>query len=211
MPDPSNNLAYTPHQNTIYMKPFLPLLFLAILIGTSCNRKVQRIETDTTVDLSGRWNDTDARLTAAELVSEIMGQPWLERHKRNNGGEEPVVIVGMVENKSHEHIEAEVFTKELEKAFVKSGRVRLVQGGTKREQIRRERADQQNNASQSTMKSWGLEVGADYMMQGSINSIMDAYKRKKVIYYQIDMILTNMETNEVVWIGDKKIKKFVKN
>ena len=61
------------------------------------------------------------------------------------------------------------------------------------------------------MKSWGLEVGADYMLQGSINSIMDAYKRKKVIYYQIDMTLTNMETNEVVWIGDKKIKKFVKN
>ena len=175
------------------MKPFLPLLFFAILLGTSCNRQVQRIETDTTVDLSGRWNDTD------------------ERHKRNNSGEEPVVIVGMVENKSHEHIEAEVFIKELEKAFVKSGRVRLVQGGAKREQIRRERADQQNNASQSTMKSWGLEVGADYMLQGSINSIMDAYKRKKVIYYQIDMTLTNMETNEVVWIGDKKIKKFVKN
>jgi uncharacterized protein (TIGR02722 family) len=193
------------------MKPFLPLLFFAILLSTSCNRQVQRIETDTTVDLSGRWNDTDARLTAAELVSEIMGQPWLERHKRNNSGEEPVVIVGMVENKSHEHIEAEVFIKELEKAFVKSGRVRLVQGGAKREQIRRERADQQNNASQSTMKSRGLEVGADYMLQGSINSIMDAYKRKKVIYYQIDMTLTNMETNEVVWIGDKKIKKFVKN
>ncbi|MCI4647509.1 penicillin-binding protein activator LpoB [Phaeodactylibacter sp.] len=193
------------------MKPFLPLLLFAILLSTSCNRQVQRIETDTTVDLSGRWNDTDARLTAAELVSEIMGQPWLERHKRNNSGEEPVVIVGMVENKSHEHIEAEVFIKELEKAFVKSGRVRLVQGGAKREQIRRERADQQNNASQSTMKSWGLEVGADYMLQGSINSIMDAYKRKKVIYYQIDMTLTNMETNEVVWIGDKKIKKFVKN
>ena len=186
-------------------------MLFAILFSTSCNRQVQRIETDTTVDLSGRWNDTDARLTAAELVSEIMGQPWLERHKRNNSGEEPVVIVGMVENKSHEHIEAEVFIKELEKAFVKSGRVRLVQGGAKREQIRRERADQQNNASQSTMKSWGLEVGADYMLQGSINSIMDAYKRKKVIYYQIDMTLTNMETNEVVWIGDKKIKKFVKN
>jgi hypothetical protein len=61
------------------------------------------------------------------------------------------------------------------------------------------------------MKQWGLEIGADYMLQGSINSIMDAYKREKVIYYQIDSELTNMETNEVVWIGDKKIKKFVKN
>ena len=192
------------------MKTFIPFLLFALLLGFSCNRQVQRIETDTTVDLSGRWNDTDARLTAAELVTEIMGRPWLERHVSETG-EEPVVIVGMVENKSHEHIEAEVFTKELEKAFVQSGRVRLVQGGEKREQIRRERADQQTNASQSTMKQWGLEVGADYMLQGSINSIMDAYKRKKVIYYQIDMILTDMETNEVVWIGDKKIKKFVKN
>lgn len=193
------------------MTRFLPFFLLVFLLaGTACNRQVQRIETDTTVDLSGRWNDTDARLTAAELVTEIMGQPWLERHTSRTG-KRPVVIVGMVDNKSHEHIEAEVFTKELEKAFVKSGRVRLVQGGGKREQIRRERADQQNNASQSTMKQWGLEVGADYMLQGSINSIMDAYKRKKVIYYQIDMTLTNIETNEVVWIGDKKIKKFVKN
>ena len=192
------------------MKPFIPLLLFALFLGFACNSQVQRIETDSTIDLSGRWNDTDARLTAAELVTEIMGRPWLERHVSKTG-KEPVVIVGMVENKSHEHIEAEVFTKELEKAFIQSGRVRLVQGGEKREQIRRERADQQNNASQSTMKQWGLEIGADYMLQGSINSIMDAYKRKKDIYYQIDMELTNLETNEVVWIGDKKIKKFVKN
>ncbi len=192
------------------MKPILPFFLFALFLGFACSRQVQRIETDTTVDLSGRWNDTDARLTAAELVTEIMGRPWLERHVSKTG-EEPVVIVGMVENKSHEHIEAEVFTKELEKAFIQSGRVRLVQGGEKREQIRRERADQQNNASRSTMKEWGLEVGADYMLQGSINSIMDAYKQKKVIYYQIDMMLTDIETNEVVWIGDKKIKKFVKN
>lgn len=192
------------------MNRTLPFLLFALLLSAACSRQVQRIETDTTVDLSGRWNDTDARLTAAELVTEIMGRPWLERHMTRTG-DRPVVIVGMVENKSHEHIEAEVFTKELEKAFVQSGRVRLVQGGEKREQIRRERADQQNNASQSTMKQWGLEVGADYMLQGSINSIMDAINRKKVVYYQIDMTLTDMETSEVVWIGDKKIKKFIKN
>lgn len=192
------------------MKYFIPLFAVALLAVTGCNRQVARIDTDSTVDLSGRWNDTDARLTAAELVTEIMGRPWIDRHVQK-AGKEPVVIVGMVENKSHEHIEAEIFTKELEKAFVQSGRVRLVQGGAKREQIRKERADQQVNASQSTMKQWGLEMGADYMLQGSINSIMDAYKKKKVIYYQIDMVLTHLETNEVVWIGDKKIKKFVKN
>ena len=87
----------------------------------------------------------------------------------------------------------------------------MVQGGEKRDAVRGERADQQDNSSVSNMKKWGLEVGADYMMQGSINSIVDALDRKKVVYYQIDLELTNMETNEIVWIGDKKIKKFVKN
>jgi PBP1b-binding outer membrane lipoprotein LpoB len=56
-----------------------------------------------------------------------------------------------------------------------------------------------------------LEVGADYMLQGVINSIVDEYKREKVVEYQIDLQLTNMETNEVVWIGDKKIKKYIKD
>lgn len=114
-------------------------------------------------------------------------------------------------NKSHEHIDAETFIKDIEKAFIRTEKVRLVQGGKKREELRAERADQQENASVSTMKQWGLEIGADYMMQGSINSIVDSYKRQKVVYYQVDLELTDMETNEIVWIGDKKIKKFVKN
>ncbi len=188
------------------------LIFAAFLglFGISCNRQVERIETDSTVDLSGRWNDTDARITAQELITEVMSQPWLENHM-NKTGKKPVVICGMVENKSHEHIEAETFVKELEKSFVRSGRVRLVQGGNMRDQVRTERADQQNNASQETMKKWGMEVGADYMLQGVINSIVDAEGKKKVVYYQIDMELTDIQTNEILWIGDKKIKKFIKN
>ncbi|MBC7536542.1 MAG: penicillin-binding protein activator LpoB, partial [Ferruginibacter sp.] len=56
-----------------------------------------------------------------------------------------------------------------------------------------------------------LENGADYILQGSINSIVDAYKKKKSVTYQVNLELTNIETNEVVWMGDKKIAKLVKN
>ena len=87
--------------------------------------------------------------------------------------------------------------------------MRLVQAGAMREEIRAERADQQNYSSASSMKSFGLEQGADFMLQGTINSIVDQYKKDKAIYYQVDLELTNLETNEKVWIGDKKIKKLV--
>jgi penicillin-binding protein activator len=183
------------------------LLFGAV----SCNRKVTRISENKQEDLSGRWNNTDSRLTAEELIKECNGGKWIGDYIARSGGKKPVVIVGFVTNKSHEHIEAETFMLDLEKSFINQGQVKLVQGGDKRAQVRAERGDQQDNASQSTMKSFGLEMGADYMLQGDINSIVDSYKRKKVVYYQINLQLTDLQSNEVVWIGDKKITKYIKN
>lgn len=194
-------------------KLFLVITAFVIIsaIMVSCSRKVTRIDPSQQIDLSGRWNNTDSRLTAEEMIETILKDKWVNDHQESHQGQKPVVIVGFVTNKSHEHIEAETFVKDVEQAFIKSGKVRLVQGGQKREELRAEKADQQDNSSVSTMKKFGLEQGADYILQGSINSIVDSQKRKKVVYYQINLELTNIQTNEVVWIGDKKLAKYVTN
>lgn len=182
----------------------------ALFFASCSNRTVTRIDPATQIDLSGNWNNTDSRLTAKEITGQILNEKWIINHVSAKG-KKPVVIVGMITNKSHEHIEAETFMKDLEISFIESDKVGLVQSGKKREELRAEKADQQTNASQSTMKKFGLERGADYILQGSINSIVDAYKRQKTVTYQVNLELTNIETNEVVWIGEKKIAKLVKN
>ncbi len=189
---------------------FVCSLAFLLLTAAGCSRKVTRIDPAETPDISGSWNNTDSRLTAEEMINQALSANWLADHSQAKG-KKPVVIVGMVTNKSHEHIEAETFMKDLERSFITTSKVGLVQSGKKREEMRSEKADQQTNASQSTMKKFGLENGADYILQGSINSIVDAFKKKKTVTYQIDLELTNIETNEVVWIGDKKIAKYVKN
>lgn len=187
---------------------------IACVLGFSfvnCSTQhVTRVSEDTVTDLSGRWNETDSRLTAEEITAELMDHAWYSTYAAENNGEKPTIIVGIITNKSHEHIASETFSKDIEKAIINSGRMKLVQAGNMREEIRAERADQQNYASQSTMKKFGLENGADFMLQGTINSIVDQYKKDKSIYYQIDLELTNIQTNDKVWIGDKKIKKMVK-
>ena len=192
-------------------RSFLLLLPLTMLLIISCSRKVTRIDPAEQVDISGRWNNTDSRLTAEDMTRTILGANWLTDHMAAHSGQRPVVIVGFVTNKSHEHIEAETFVKDVENSFLVSQKVRLVQGGKKREELRAEKADQQTNSTVSSMKKFGLEQGADFILQGSINSIVDSHKRKKVVYYQVNLELTNIETNEVVWIGEKKIAKYVKN
>jgi uncharacterized protein (TIGR02722 family) len=189
---------------------FAALALSVSLTNCSSTPQVSRVNENTVTDLSGRWNETDSRLTAEEITAELMEHAWYSSYAAENTGKKPVIIVGMITNKSHEHISAETFSKDIEKSIINSGRMKLVQAGTMREEIRAERADQQNYASQSTIKKFGLENGADFMLQGTINSIVDQNKKEKSVYYQINLELTNIQTNDKVWIGDKKIKKLIK-
>lgn len=182
---------------------------LALLVVASCAQKtVTRVDTNSDIDLSGRWNDADSRRVAEALSESVLSSAWREQFVQREG-RKPVVIVGLITNKSHEHIEAETFIKDIEKEFVRSGMVRVVQHNEFREKLREERADQQEFASPETQKRWGEELGADYMMFGTINSIVDSEGRRQVTFYQVDLELAHLETNELVWVDGKKIKKYI--
>lgn len=182
-----------------------------VVFATACaNRTVTRVSPDQQIDLSGRWNDTDSKLVAEEMINDVLSRPWREEFYQATG-KKPVVIVGMIQNKTTEHIESETFIKDVEREFINSGMVRVVQNSVFREKLREERADQNEFASPETQSKWGRELGADFMMFGIITSVTDSYKNEKVVNYKVNLELANLETNEKVWIGDKEIKKFIKN
>jgi hypothetical protein len=186
------------------------LLLAFVLVGCRPSQKITRINPNTTTDLSGKWNDTDARLVAEEMIEDALSMPWLNQFNRNNQ-KSPVVIVGRVRNESMEHIDTEVFTKELERAFVNSGEISVVASSEERADIRDERLDQQANASYETTKKLGQELGADFMLIGNINSIVDEAvdSRTLAVFYTINLEFVNIQTNQKVWIGNEKIKKFI--
>jgi uncharacterized protein (TIGR02722 family) len=181
-----------------------------LMLGCATSRQVERIDPGQQMDLSGRWNDTDSKLVAEEMVKDGLSRIWLTDYIEEKG-RKPVIIVGFIKNRSHELISGETFIKDIEREFVNSGKVKVVQAGAAREELRAERSDQQDYASLETMKKWGQEKGADLILQGVINSIVDTEGKQKVVYYQVDLELTDLETNEKAWIGTKKIKKLVTN
>lgn len=77
------------------------LLFVAFLSGCS-SHKVTRIDSEQVTDLSGRWNDTDSRLVSNEMITDMLAHRWIPVYEGSHG-KRPVVIVGTVLNKSHEH------------------------------------------------------------------------------------------------------------
>lgn len=195
------------------MKPIVITFFaIAIIISlTSCSRKVTRLDPNTQTDISGRWNDTDSKQVAETMTSDVLSRPWLTRFNQANNGKAPVVIIGDVTNKTHEHISAETFIKDVERAFINSGKVRVVENAMFRQKIREELESQQGFATEETKKKLAKELGADFIMFGTINSMVDEYKKEKTIAYKVNLELADLQSTEKVWIGDKEIKKYVKN
>ena len=181
---------------------------LAILNLSACGTSVERVSSDSVTDISGNWNDTDSRLVANEMIDDLVSTIWLSRFKTQTG-RVPTVIIDKVRNLSHEHINTRTFIADIERSLINSGEVEFVASSTERTAIRTERKDQDLNASEATRKAMGEESGADFMLQGSINSIVDAKSGEQVRFYQIDMTLIDIANNKKTWVGQKKIKKSI--
>ena len=194
----------------VVYKLTLYTLLISIIVISSCttSKQVTRVDADTIIDLSGRWNDTDSRMVAEEMIGDCLTHSWINNHGIGTGNK-PVVIVGNIRNKSLEHIPVNTFIADIERAFINTGKVRPVSSASERGALREERTDQGEFAAMETIKQMGRELGADYMMTGQINAIEDREGGDQVVFYQTDLTLTNIETNEKIWIGQKKIKKFI--
>lgn len=195
------------------MKLFLIAAVFVLLVVTACGgREVTRTETDTVTDLSGYWNDTDARIVSDSIVDQCLTGRWFDTRAGRGDGRVstlPVIVVGGVRNQSTEHINVDVFMSEIERSLLNSGQFQIAAGGRERDEVRGERRDQSIFASPATAAEFGREVGADYVMTGTVNSIEDQEDNTRVIFYQVNIELIDVETALKVWMGSTEIKKVI--
>lgn len=178
------------------------------LSGCGHETKVTRVDAGIVIDLSGRWNDTDSRMVAEAMVKDALQYPWLGNFEKANQ-RPPVVVVGTVLNSSHEHISVQTFITDLERELTNSQKITFVAGKGERDEVRNERKEQAIYAREDTQKAPGKETGADFMMKGTIATILDEADGTKAVFYQVDLQMINLENNAKVWYGQKKIKKVV--
>lgn len=189
-----------------YVQFFFVMLFAASAMSCGPSQQVSRVDADTQTDLSGKWNDTDAKRVAEKMTANILSGAWLQ-----NAEDDPVLIVGNINNNTMEHIRTDIFIKEIEKVIVNSPGVEMVADAEQREQIREERMDQQKHASYESATALAKELGANYMLTGNIDANVDKSMdgKQAAKFYDVTLELIDVEQNRKVWIEDKEIKKLV--
>lgn len=177
--------------------------------GAYGNWGVQRVDPEKTVDVDYRWQDDDAREAYRALIADCLARPWVESFRVSHNGNRPIVFVGTVRNETSDYVDTKLVTKRFEEELINSGRVRVVADRDQRGEIRDERQQGQAWNMPEAVKKQAMELGADYILLGRVGEVKQESNDRRTIvqYYQINLELIDIQSNEKVWIGSKDIKK----
>jgi uncharacterized protein (TIGR02722 family) len=189
----------------------VPVLILALVLSAcTSNPTVTRVDANTQTDLSGYWNDTDVRIVCDSLINSCLNSPRVNQVMAQKG-RLPVILVGAFKNDSDEHIETSIISSTMEITIFNSGKADFVAGGNTRNELRAERQDQQGNASEDTASALGNETGADFLLTGSVKTIVDRAGQTATRTYFVNAELTDIETSGRLWMDqNSEIKKVIK-
>ena len=187
-------------------------LFIVLVFFAACSSapKVSRVNAATQTDLSGYWNDTDVKIVCESLINDCINSSRVAQAIAAKSGRLPVVIVGSFRNESTEHIDTAIISSTMEVTIFNSGKLDFVAGGSTRVELREERQDQQINASESTASALANETGADFLLTGSVRTIVDRAANQTVRTYFVFAEMTDIETNARMWMAqNSEIKKVI--
>lgn len=152
--------------------------------------------------LDDLWSETDMQKAVNELVASLLKNRTIGEAKRP-----PLVMVTKLQNKTAEVIDGQNIMDMVKVDLMSSGKVRFLD-----KEARQDIADEyeyQNSGmvSGETKKGPGGQSGADYIINGRLDSIVKEVGKEKTVYYKLTLMLTNLKTSEHEWADQKEIRK----
>ncbi len=184
----------------------------SILLLASCaTTGVGRVDSNTQTDLTGFWNDTDVKIVCEDLIAKCLSSEKVKGFEESNK-RLPVIIVGKFKNDSTEHIDTSIITEKMADAIINSGVAEFVADKSEREELREEKIaqNQEGFTSEESAKAIDQETGADFMLKGSVKTMVEKSGNTTVRKYFVSAQLISLETNKVLWKGlNEEIKKII--
>jgi len=151
------------------------------------------------------------RIVCDALIDDCLGSKQVQAAIEKAGKKTPTVLVGVFSNDSSEHLDTSIISDKMEEAILDSGKLKFVAGGAVRDQLRNERVEQSTEASAATAKAFGQETGADFLLTGSVKTMVDKNNTgTSARTYYVSAQLSDIESTDLLWKRTKEVKKVIK-
>lgn len=181
----------------------------AILVFSSCGPKAfvkgQYDDPQRENLMNDQWSETDMQVTVKTMVESLVSHNSISNAKKM-----PIVMVTNLQNKTSEHIDTQNIMDMVRVELTNSGKVQFVDKEA-REDIANEYGYQNSGmVSEETKKGAGGQIGADFIINGRLDSIVQEVGKEKTVYYKLTLNMTNLKTGIIAWTNHKEIRKAYK-
>jgi penicillin-binding protein activator len=155
--------------------------------------------------MNDQWSETDMQVAVKSMVDSMVQHSSIANAKKM-----PTVLVTNLQNKTSEHIDTQNIMDMVRVDLTNSGKVQFIDKEA-REDISNE-YDYQNSGmvSDETKKTPGGQTGADFIINGRLDSIVQEVGKDKSVYYKLTLNMTNLKTGVIAWTSYKQIRKTFK-
>ncbi len=180
-------------------------LFLVSACGPKAFVKGQYDDVNKENLLNDQWSETDMQVSVKTMVDSLVQHPTISNAKRL-----PIVIVTNLQNKTSEHIDTQSIMDMVRVELTNSGKVAFIDKEARGDIS--DEYDYQNSGTVSaeTKKSPGGQIGADFIINGRLDAIVQEVGKDKSVFYKLTLNLTNLKTSIISWTNHKQIRKTFK-
>lgn len=189
----------------------LPLAALSLAMMSSGCAMFRASATDVNVDQTGhmdaRYDAADMRNITQNVVDDFLASEFLQ-----NQPEPPVMMIAGVQNRTNDHVDTKNITDRMRTLLIQSGDVRFI-NEARRADLINEQGYQAANVTPDMQLAIGQQLGAQYMVSGSLTEIKRTspkqvrISKQELRYYKFTYEVTDLETSEIVWITEEEFSR----
>ena len=177
---------------------FLGCLILALTGCSAFRASVREKAPSEAGPLTARYDQNDLLGWAQLMTDAILTHPFPPA-----GEAQPIVAELGIQNRTTTHIDTVALANTLTTRLLDSGKVRFV-NTQHRDALLKEQGFQLANCTEETRIKMGRQLGAKYMLTGSLTEIATSSPRQvrvskqEDVYYQLTVEITDLETGLIV-------------
>lgn len=185
------------------------LLMTASIFFINCGEKrVTYSQPQQGDSLGAEFSGADLMVTVDKMTQSLIEHPF---SSRSDASKPPVLYIHRLTNDSLEQIDTDSITNSIRTKLLQSGHFHFVDMSQVAETLKQLEFQQGSGlVDAQTARVAGKQVGAEYMLYGNLNSITERTRRKKQIYYKININLLNIETGLIEWSDEQYFQKTYK-
>lgn len=197
--------------NEMIQRLSLSVLIGAALLGASgCaafRAKTTEVDPTQPRHISQRYDYTDMLKVSDALSSKLLASPFMTRQ-----AEAPVMMVAGIQNRTDRYEDMKNLSDRIRNECLKTGKVRFI-NEARRDDLLKEQGYQAANATPESMVQAGRQLGAKYMITGSLTLMKQETPRQVRVsktltnYYKITLEVTDLTTGEIVWTEEEQFAR----